>query len=88
MCRSIKPLRSIEGLATEDEVREAALQFVRKVSGIRKPTARNADAFDDAVASVAAITSKLLAELPESRSQPPKPSNRRRFAEPVSTEPA
>lgn len=78
MCRSIKPLRSIEGIASDDEVREAALQFVRKVSGIRKPTPKTAPAFDHAVASVAAITSQLLADLPESRAQPPRPSTRRR----------
>ncbi len=81
MCRSIKPLRSIEGLATEDEVREAALQYIRKVSGIRKPSPKAVEAFDDAVAAVANVTRQLLEELPESRAQPPKPSTRRRFAE-------
>ena len=60
MCRSIKKLRSGDGPATEEEVREAALQFVRKVSGYRVPSKRNADAFDAAVADVAAASRRLL----------------------------
>ena len=76
MCRSIKPLRSIEGLATEDEVREAALQYVRKISGISKPSANNVEAFEQAVAAVAQVTSGLLRELPQSRAQPPRPRPR------------
>ena len=79
MCRSIKPLRSIEGLATEEQVREAALQYVRKVSGIQKPSAQTAEAFERAVAAVAGITNGLLQDLPQSKAQPPKPSNRRRY---------
>ncbi|MGH2676508.1 MAG: DUF2277 domain-containing protein, partial [Actinomycetota bacterium] len=46
MCRSIKRLRGPDGPASEDEVREAALQYVRKVSGFREPSRRNAEAFD------------------------------------------
>lgn len=60
MCRSIKKLRSEDGPATEEEVREAALQFVRKVSGFRVPPKRNADAFDAAVDDVAAASRRLL----------------------------
>ncbi len=60
MCRSIKKLRSEDGPATEEEVREAALQFVRKVSGFRVPSKRNADAFDAAVDDVAAASRRLL----------------------------
>jgi hypothetical protein len=60
MCRSIKRLRSPEGLATEQEVREAALQFVRKVSGFREPSRRNAEAFDHAVDEVATASRRLL----------------------------
>jgi hypothetical protein len=60
MCRSIKRLRTEEGPATEDEIREAALQFVRKVSGYRVPSQRNADAFDAAVDDVAEASRKLL----------------------------
>ena len=60
MCRSIKPLRKLDHPVTETEVREAALQFVRKVSGYRKPSQRNRPAFDAAVDEVAAATRKML----------------------------
>jgi hypothetical protein len=60
MCRSIKKLRTEDGPATEAEIREAALQFVRKVSGYRVPSQRNAEAFDAAVADVAEASRKLL----------------------------
>jgi hypothetical protein len=60
MCRSIKRLRTEDGPATEEEIREAALQFVRKVSGYRVPSQRNADAFDAAVDDVAEASRKLL----------------------------
>jgi hypothetical protein len=64
MCRSIKRLRGPEGPATDDEVREAALQFVRKVSGFREPSRRNAEAFDVAVEEVATASRRLLDALP------------------------
>ena len=60
MCRSIKKLRTEDGPATEEEIREAALQFVRKVSGYRVPSQRNAEAFDAAVADVAGASRRLL----------------------------
>jgi hypothetical protein len=60
MCRSIKRLRGPEGLATEEEIREAALQFVRKVSGFRQPSQRNAEAFEDAVDEVTEASRRLL----------------------------
>lgn len=60
MCRSIKKLRTEEGPATEEEIREAALQYVRKVSGYRVPSQRNAEAFDAAVADVTEASRKLL----------------------------
>jgi hypothetical protein len=60
MCRSIKKLRMPEGPATEEEIREAALQFVRKVSGYRAPSKRNAEAFDEAVDEVADASRRLL----------------------------
>jgi hypothetical protein len=60
MCRSIKRLRGPDGPATEDEVREAALQFVRKVSGFREPSRRNTEAFDAAVNDVAEASRRLL----------------------------
>jgi hypothetical protein len=60
MCRSIKRLREGEELADEQAVREAALQFVRKVSGFQKPTARHQEAFQQAVDEVADSTERLL----------------------------
>jgi hypothetical protein len=60
MCRSIKRLRGADGPATEEEIREAALQYVRKVSGFREPSRRNAEAFDEAVAEVASASRRLL----------------------------
>jgi len=63
MCRSIKPLRLPDRPATETEIREAALQYVRKVSGYRKPSRLNQAAFEAAVDEVAAATSRMLASL-------------------------
>jgi len=63
MCRSIKTLRRADGLATEDEIQAAALQFVRKVSGYRAPSQRNTAAFDAAVADIARSSRRLLASL-------------------------
>lgn len=60
MCRSIKKLRRVEQPATEQEIKEAALQFVRKVSGYRVPSQKNQAAFEKAVEDVAAATHKLL----------------------------
>ena len=64
MCRSIKPLRLPDRPATETEVYEAALQYVRKVSGYRKPSRANQAAFDAAVAEFAQATKKMLEALP------------------------
>ena len=63
MCRNIRTLYNFEPPASEDEVRAAALQYVRKVSGFTKPSRANAQAFDDAIEAVAAITRELLGEL-------------------------
>ncbi len=63
MCRNIQQLRGAEPPATDAEIRDAALQYVRKVSGYRVPSAANAVAFDAAVEQVAAATQRLLAEL-------------------------
>lgn len=63
MCRSIKQLRSPEIPATEEEIRAAALQFVRKVSGYRKPSRANEAAFERAVEDVAEATHRLLGTL-------------------------
>jgi len=66
MCRSIRTLRTPTP-ATDEEIRAAALQFVRKVSGFRAPAPRNADAFDTAVEEVTAATERLLGRLPPSK---------------------
>ena len=63
MCRSIKPLRMPDRKATEQEIAEAALQYVRKVSGYRKPSRLNQEAFDAAVLEVSQATEKLLNQL-------------------------
>ncbi|HEU4332702.1 MAG TPA: DUF2277 domain-containing protein [Lapillicoccus sp.] len=70
MCRNIRQLYNFEPPATTDEVRAAALQYVRKVSGSTKPSQANQDAFDEAVAAVAHATQHLLDHL--STSAPPK----------------
>jgi len=72
MCRSIRRLRESEPPATPADFHAAALQFVRKVSGYRQPSARNQQAFDSAVEEIAAATARLLDQLrtPQSR-QPP-----------------
>jgi hypothetical protein len=70
MCRSIKPLNNFEPPATADEARAAALQYVRKISGVAKPSAANAAAFDQAVDDITVVTSRLLAEL--TTAAPPK----------------
>ena len=63
MCRSIKTLRRPDDPATDDEVRAAALQFVRKVSGYRAPSQRNAEAFERAVAEISDASRRLLGSL-------------------------
>ena len=63
MCRNIKTLHNFEPTATEDEVRAAALQYVRKVSGSQKPSKANDAVFERAVDEIAHVTSHLLAEL-------------------------
>jgi hypothetical protein len=63
MCRNIHTLYNFEPEATDDEVRDAALQYVRKISGFTKPSQANAEAFERAVDAVAAASSRLLDEL-------------------------
>jgi hypothetical protein len=70
MCRNIRPLHNFEPPATEEEVRAAALQYVRKVSGSTRPSQANAEAFDRAVEEVAQATERLLGALVTSA--PPK----------------
>ena len=64
MCRSIKTLRNTEIPATEEDIRAAALQFVRKVSGYRKPSKVNEAAFERAVEEITLSTQKLLKAIP------------------------
>ena len=63
MCRSIKQLRNVEVPATHEEIHAASLQFIRKVSGYRKPSKMNEEAFERAVDEVAEATEKLLKQL-------------------------
>ncbi|HEU4450673.1 MAG TPA: DUF2277 domain-containing protein [Gaiellaceae bacterium] len=70
MCRSIHTLYNFEPAASEDEVRAAALQYVRKISGFTKPSRANAEAFERAVDAVTDASTRLLEELVTSA--PPK----------------
>ena len=63
MCRNIRPLSNFEPPATHDEIAAAALQYVRKISGTTKPSRVNTEAFDRAVAEVAAASTRLLESL-------------------------
>ena len=68
MCRSIHTLYNFEPPATDEEVRAAALQYVRKISGFTKPSRANAEAFERAVEAVTAASTRLLDELVTSAS--------------------
>ncbi len=63
MCRSIKKLRSADRPASDEEIREAALQFVRKISGYRKPSRANEAVFDEAVEDIADASRRMLDSL-------------------------
>jgi len=63
MCRSIRPLFNFDPPVTDEEIRAASLQFVRKVSGFHRPSQANAAAFEDAVERVAAISRRLVDSL-------------------------
>ena len=63
MCRNIRTLYNFEPPATETEVRDAALQYVRKISGFTKPSQANVEAFERAVEAVTAASARLLDEL-------------------------
>ena len=88
MCRNIRPLFNFEPPITEAEVRNAALQFVRKISGATKPSKANEAAFEDAVTEVTASCQRLLASMvttapPKDReveALKAKERSRRRFA--------
>ena len=70
MCRNIRTLYNFEPVATDEEIRSAAVQYVRKISGFHKPSRSNAEAFERAVDAVAAVSAELLGELVTSA--PPK----------------
>jgi hypothetical protein len=70
MCRNIRTLHNFDPPATKEEIHDAALQYVRKVSGSTKPSRANAEAFDRAVDDIARVTARLLDELVTSA--PPK----------------
>ena len=71
MCRNITTLRGLQPPATAEEIDAAALQYVRKVSGVRAPSAATQEAFDKAVAEIAHATHHLLSVLPERKQPPP-----------------
>ncbi len=70
MCRNIRPLHNFQPPASDEEIRDAALQYVRKISGSTKPSQANAQAFEQAVDEVALATARLLDRLVTSA--PPK----------------
>jgi hypothetical protein len=70
MCRNIRPLHNFQPAAGDEEIRDAALQYVRKISGSTKPSQANAQAFEQAVDDVALATARLLDQLVTSA--PPK----------------
>jgi hypothetical protein len=78
MCRSIKRLSNLDPPATEGEIREAALQFVRKLSGSPRPSRANQAAFDRAVDDIAAAADRLIGGL--TTSVPPRPREETRKA--------
>ena len=63
MCRNIRTLHNFDPPASEEEVNAAALQYVRKISGYNKPSQANAEAFEEAVAEIAEVSSRLLDRL-------------------------
>jgi hypothetical protein len=71
MCRNITTLRGLEPAATAEEIEAAARQYVRKVSGVAKPSPATVEAFEAAVATIARATTVLLDDLPERRQPPP-----------------
>ncbi len=92
MCRNIKPLFNFEPPATGDEVRAAAVQFVRKISGFTAPSRANEAAFNAAIDEIAAVSARLLAALepgitfPKNREEEAakaRARNAHRFGEPV-----
>jgi hypothetical protein len=77
MCRNIKPLFNFEPASTDDDIRAAALQFVRKIAGTRKPSKQNADAFEVAVEEIFQSSKRMLEGLVATT----PPRSRARFEE-------
>ena len=77
MCRNIKTLYNLEPPANEEEIRAAALQFVRKITGFTTPSISNVKAFQQAIDEVARTSSKLLNSLVTGASPKPKDRNRK-----------
>jgi len=71
MCRNITTLRGLEPEATDEEIEAAVRQFVRKVSGVQKPSSRTEEPFEQAVVDIVEVVTRLLDELPP-RQQPPR----------------
>jgi len=84
MCRNITILRGLEPAASAEEIEAAATQYVRKVSGVARPSAATADAFERAVRAITAVTTDLLAELPARRNPPRTVPPLRRLNRPLS----
>ena len=80
MCRNITTLRGLEPAATAEEIEAGARQYVRKISGVQKTSASTEEAFERAVAEVAHIPTRLLAELPPRRQPPTTDPPLRRIA--------
>lgn len=80
MCRNITTLRGLEPPATQQEIEASARQYVRKVTGVQKPSASSDVAFEAAVAAVALITDHVLRELPPRRQVPTTVPPLRRLA--------
>jgi hypothetical protein len=80
MCRNITTLRGLDPAATPEEIEAAARQYIRKVSGVQASSLKTDQAFERAVAEVAAVTTALLADLPPRRQPPPTLPPLRRIA--------
>ncbi|MFN8124546.1 MAG: DUF2277 domain-containing protein [Thermoleophilia bacterium] len=84
MCRNITILRGLEPAATPEEIEAAAMQYVRKVSGVTRPGPATAEAFDRAVRAIAEVTAELLEGLPPRRNPPRTVPPLRRLNRPLS----
>ena len=80
MCRNITTLRGLEPPATPDEIEAGARQYVRKISGVQSTSAATEEAFERAVAEIASISTRLIAELPPRRRPPTTEPPLRRLA--------